>query len=189
MTSPQDTDDWIKGVLAFWFGELGPEDWFASRPDLDATIRDRFAALHARLAAEGVPEVCRRDPRAALAAIIALDQFPRNIHRGQAAAFSTDDLAVSLARNAIDAGFDEAMSDQERQFVYMPLMHSENLADQERCVDLFGRLGNEEGLRYAIEHRDIVRDFGRFPHRNRALGRETTKAERTFLEGHAGYGQ
>jgi uncharacterized protein (DUF924 family) len=164
---------WRDEVLVFWFAELTPEDWYTGKAEVDETIRDRFASLHENLKVAPPSEVWS-DPRTALAAIILFDQFPRNIHRGKAAAFSTDDLALRIARDAIGRGFDAEMSDTEKQFLYMPLMHSETLADQERCVDLF---------------KSLVARFGRFPHRNRALGRATTDAEAAFMEGHKGYGQ
>jgi uncharacterized protein (DUF924 family) len=181
-------DGWQDDVLAFWFGELTEKDWFAGGAELDEKIRDRFAPLYEQLKKELDPDDID-DPRTALAATIALDQFPRHLYRGQAAAFGTDNVAIEIARNAVDRQFDHNLSNQERQFLYMPFMHSEITADQERCVDLFRSLDNEEGLKYAIEHRDIVQKFGRFPHRNKALGRETTEAEHKFMEGHAGYGQ
>src|SRR5690606_22329940 len=109
-------------------------------------------------------------PRTALAAVIVLDQFPRNMFRGQPAAFATDDLALGIARRALDRGFDAKIEQGGKAFLYMPFMHSEVTADQERCVDLFRSLDNESGLKYAIEHRDIVARFGRFPHRNKILG-------------------
>jgi len=180
--------NWADEVLAFWFHELTPEDWFGGKPEVDEKIKARFAGLLEKLA-ENVPPETRTDPRTALAAIIVFDQFPRNIHRRQPGAFATDSVAVSLARNALERGFDATMTAEERQFLYMPFMHSEVLADQERCVDLFKSLGNEESLKYALEHRDIVAKFGRFPHRNRVLGRTTTEAEEEFLSGHSGYGQ
>ena len=129
------------------------------------------------------------DARTALAAIILFDQFPRNMYRRQPAAFGTDDLALGIARRALDKGFDAEVDDEAKPFVYMPFMHSEVLADQERCVDLFRAHGDENNLKYAIDHRDIVAKYGRFPHRNRTLGRESTSGETTFLEGHEGYGQ
>lgn len=179
---------WRDQVLGFWFEELTPEDWYSGKPEVDARISERFAAMHEKLKAAPPPEV-ETDPRAALAAVILFDQFPRNIHRRKPDAFSSDDLAIQIARNALEKGFDAGMSNAEKQFLYMPFMHSETLSDQERCVDLFKSLGSEEGLKYAIEHRDIVARFGRFPHRNRALGRATTEAETAFMEGHKGYGQ
>jgi len=180
--------DWSKDVLRFWFEELTASDWFGGAADLDDRIRTRFGELPGRLARQLPPEVMT-EPMAALAAIIALDQFPRNIHRRRPEAFATDDLAASITRNALEKELDAGMPPAQRQFLYMPLMHSEVLADQERCVGLFKTLGNEDALKYAVEHRDIIARFGRFPHRNRALGRETTAEEAAFLDSHAGYGQ
>ncbi|MCO6389891.1 DUF924 family protein [Aliihoeflea aestuarii] len=179
---------WQNEILTFWFEELTAEEWFAGGSELDAKIKDRFSGLYDELKANLDPRSIE-DARTALAAIIALDQFPRNIYRGQPAAFGTDNVAIEIARNAVDKGFDHGLSKDEKQFLYMPFMHSEISADQERCVDLFRALDNEDGLKYAIEHRDIVQQFGRFPHRNKALGRETSDAEHKFMEGHAGYGQ
>jgi uncharacterized protein (DUF924 family) len=181
-------DGWQDKVLNFWFGELTAEDWFAGGAELDKKISDRFATLYEELRA-GLHPKSIDDARTALAAIIALDQFPRNIYRGQAAAFGTDNVAIEIARNAVDRGYDQGFSKDEKQFLYMPFMHSEISADQERCVDLFRALDNEDGLKFAIEHRDIIQQFGRFPHRNKALGRETSEAEHKFMEGHEGYGQ
>lgn len=179
---------WSEKVLAFWFGELTQEDWFSGGDATDAKIKERFLHLHRDLASSIVPEQID-DPREALAAIIVFDQFPRNMFRRTAAAFATDDVALRIARRAVDNGLDAELNAQEKQFLYMPFMHSEVVSDQERCVDLFKMLGNEEGLKYAIDHRDIVVRFGRFPHRNRSLGRENTQEETAFLEGHDGYGQ
>lgn len=179
---------WHDDLLRYWFKELTPEDWYTAKAETDAAIRDRFLPLYNKMFA-APPEEARSDPDAALAAVILFDQFPRNMFRGQAMAFASDDLAIDLARNALDKGFDEGLSSKRKQFLYMPLMHSEVLADQERCVSLFKTLGNGEGLRYAIEHRDIIARFGRFPHRNRVLGRDSTEDERRFLQEHAGYGQ
>lgn len=179
---------WVDEVLEFWFSELGPADWYAGGEELDRKIESRFAPLHARLKTELLAAAID-DARTALAAVIVLDQFPRNIFRGRAEAFSSDDLAIDIARRALDKGFDAALGNDEKAFLYMPFMHSEVLADQERCIDLFRGLDNEEGLKYAIEHRDIVAEFGRFPHRNRVLGRESSRAELEFLESHPGYGQ
>ncbi|MGY6706806.1 MAG: DUF924 family protein [Rhizobiaceae bacterium] len=179
---------WVDDVLAFWFEELGSADWYAGGDEVDSKIKDRFTDVHLKLKSElSVDEI--DDARTALAAIIVFDQFPRNIYRGLAEAFSTDDMAVQIARRALELELDSAMSDDEKSFLYMPFMHSEILADQERCVDLFRALSNEEGLKFAIEHRDIVAEYGRFPHRNKPLGRESTPAEIAFLESHPGYGQ
>jgi uncharacterized protein (DUF924 family) len=182
------TPEWVDQVLGFWFGELTEKDWFGGSEELDARVRERFEELHASLAGD---ETIRtpQSGREALAAIILFDQMPRNMFRRTPEAFASDAVALSIARHAVDHQLDAGMSAQERQFLYMPFMHSEVVADQERCVDLFRTLDNEEGLKYAIEHRDIVARFGRFPHRNKALGRQSTAEEISFLEGHAGYGQ
>ena len=182
------SETWVDDVLNFWFKEMTPEQWFGGGEGLDDRIRSRFIDLYQELKSTiSVGEV--DDARTALAAIILFDQFPRNMFRGTGAAFGTDDLALGIARRAIDRQFDDEVAPEAKSFVYMPFMHSEVLADQERCVDLFKTLDAEEGLKYAIEHRDIVAQFGRFPHRNKPLGRESTDAEQAFLQSHAGYGQ
>lgn len=179
---------WFDEVLDFWFRELSPQAWFTRDDSVDHICRERFADLHRGLAAD-IPREAFDEPRAALAAVILFDQLPRNMYRGSSQAFASDPLAAQLSRNALDKGFDASMNPQEKQFLYMPLMHSEVLADQERCVMLFKTIGNEEALKYAEQHRDIIAKFGRFPHRNRALGRESSEAEQEFLADHAGFGQ
>ena len=179
---------WHEDVLRFWFEELTPEDWFVAKAETDDLVRKRFGGLLDEMKASPPPEI-DTDPRAALAAVIVFDQFPRNIHRRQPDAFSTDDLALRIARGAMDRDFDANMSNVERQFLYMPFQHSEVMADQERSVDLFKSLDNEEGLKYALEHRDIIARFGPYPHRNGVLGRATTEAEAEFMREHKGFGQ
>jgi uncharacterized protein (DUF924 family) len=188
MTTDAREQSWVNNVLQYWFGELTDDDWFTRKDQTDKAITERFLSLYRSLA-QSVPEQAYSEPRAALAAIIVLDQFPRNMFRGKAEAFATDDLALDLARNALDHQFDAFLEERMRHFLYMPFMHSEVLADQERCVSLFKSLGEGEGAKYAIEHRDIIAQFGRFPHRNKALGRETTSDEKAFLTGHEGFGQ
>ena len=168
-------------VLAFWFRELGPQQRFAKDAAVDAAIRDRFGALHRRLSRE-VPVTWRADPSGLLSAVIVLDQFSRNLHRGSAEAFANDAAALSLARSGLARGDDAVLQRDERHFLYMPIMHSESLADQEECVELMQNLGFKDALDAAIRHRDIVARFGRFPHRNAALGRETTPEEAEFLK-------
>lgn len=188
---PEDTlhhDNWQAEVLSFWFDELTPEDWFSGKTDVDDRIRARFADLPNQVARQ-MDGAEIDDPMQALAAIIVLDQFTRNLHRGKAEAFFHDALAIELARNAVDAELDAGMTEAQKQFLYMPFMHSEIVADQERCVALFRSLGKKDSLDYAIEHRDIIARFGRFPHRNRALGRTSTDAETEFLKSHKGFGQ
>ena len=181
-------ESWVDDVLGFWFDELTYEDWFGGGADLDEKIRSRFLDLYERLKA-GFDAGAVNDPRTALAAILVFDQFPRNMFRKSAAAFGTDDLALAVARHALEQDYDAKLDEKARPFLYMPFMHSEVAADQERCVDLFRGLGENDSLKYAIEHRDIVARYGRFPHRNNALGRNSTEAELTFLKEHAGYGQ
>ncbi|OXT01734.1 hypothetical protein B7H23_01885 [Notoacmeibacter marinus] len=180
--------DWVDDVNSFWFEEFGPKDWFSGSETLDKSIWDRFLPLHERLA-DTVPPLAKAEPKAALAAILVLDQFPRNMFRGTARAFASDALALDLSRHAVAQGFDRSLNKQGRQFLYMPLMHSETLADQDRSVECFKALGSDEGLRFAEEHREIIGRFGRFPHRNEVLGRESTEAERVFLAEADSYGQ
>jgi len=177
---------WADDVLRFWFEELKPDDWFTRKDETDETIRRRFLDLWRELRI-AIPAAAVLERDAALAATITFDQFPRNMFRGTAEAFATDPLALAVARNAIQDGFDKDMPQERKHFLYMPFMHSEALDDQERCIALFGP---ETGhAKYAVGHRDIIARFGRFPHRNRALGRESSEEELAFLSGHKGFGQ
>jgi uncharacterized protein (DUF924 family) len=166
---------WVAEILAFWFGELGEKQWFAGDEAVDARIRDRFAALHAQLADGDEPRPTT--PREALATVLVLDQFSRNLHRGDARAFAADARARRLATQAIERGDDAALPPAQRLFLYLPFEHSENLADQDRAVALIGALGNANWTRYTQAHRALIERFGRFPHRNAALGRESTADE------------
>jgi uncharacterized protein (DUF924 family) len=163
-------------VLAFWFAD--PGRWWRKDAVFDAEVRARFLGLHAAIAAGACGE-WPETPRGALAYVIVLDQFSRNIFRDSARMYETDEIALAAARRALDRGFDQELSDDERMFLYMPFMHSENIADQERCVTLFSPL--EQWVRYAEQHRNIIREFGRFPHRNALLGRPSTPEELAFL--------
>ena len=167
-------------VLDFWFGRLKREDWFKRSDPLDEEISYQFRDLHLALARGGV-EAWRETPENRLAAIIVLDQFPRNIYRGTPLAFATDWMALREAKLAVSAGADAEIPADRRAFVYLPFEHSEDLADQQRSVALFETLGDPEYLDYARRHLEVVRDFGRFPHRNAFLGRETTNAELDYL--------
>ncbi|PRD41636.1 DUF924 domain-containing protein [Phyllobacterium phragmitis] len=183
--------NWKADILDFWFGEIGPKEWFESTPELDGDIRTRFLERHeaiARKAAEDSTALAE-DANTALAAIIALDQFPRNMFRGTARAFATDSLALAVARHAVDRELHHQLPREKRAFLYLPFEHSEDPADQERSVALFTELGDEEGLKYAVDHRDIIARFGRFPHRNVILNRANTAEEEAFLLTHKGYGQ
>lgn len=167
-------------VLTFWFEELTPGDWFKGGEELDATIRERFSALHARVAAN---EFWRQriDSRMLLAEVIVLDQFSRQIYRDSAQAFAYDGQALAFAQQAITAGFDVEYSADEKQFLYLPFMHSESARIHEDALVFFEALGNEESLKFEKIHQDIIDRFGRYPHRNKALGRETTAEEADYL--------
>ncbi len=168
-------------IVSFW-RDAGYERWFEPDETFDETIRSRFLAPH-EAAARGDLAAWQDSPEGALALVILLDQFSRNMFRGTARAFAADPLARAVADHALARGFDQAVDETMRVFFYLPFMHSELISDQERCVVLFDALGDTEQSRYAIIHRDIIRRFGRFPHRNRVLGRETTPAEQEFLDG------
>ena len=171
---------WVGAVLEFWFEELREADWFVRSETIDARIRDRFLELHATLSQAGDTE--GTSARTSLAAVIVLDQFPRNLFRGTARAFTSDDLARRVARQAIARGFDQAMTPEQRLFLYLPFEHSEDPADQALSVELIRRLGRDDLTRYAEAHKAIIDRFGRYPHRNAALGRTSTAAELEFLQ-------
>lgn len=172
----------IDEILAFWFAEGRVAQWFERSLAFDREVAERLAPLHERAAA-GELDHWAAEPRGALALVILLDQVPRNLFRGTARAFESDAKARAVSHAALAAGHDAALSaEAERLFLYLPFEHSENLADQERSVALFSRLSDPGWLRYAELHREIVARFGRFPHRNAALGRETTSEEAAFLQ-------
>jgi uncharacterized protein (DUF924 family) len=168
-------------VLSFWRA-AGEDKWFAKDDAFDAAIRAKFLATY-ESAAAGELGGWERSAEGALALCIVLDQFPRNMFRGSARAFAADPLAREVAGRAIARGFDRAVPGKEWQFFYLPFEHSESLADQERCSDLFRAAGDAELLKWADLHADIIRRFGRFPHRNAVLGRPTTPEEEEFLAG------
>ncbi len=167
---------WIDAVLQFWFVQHGPRQWFARDPAFDALLHERFGALHARVAA-GVEPQSVETPREALATILVLDQFSRNLHRGDPRAFAHDARARALATAALEQRHDARLAPAERLFLYLPFEHSEDLADQHRAVALVEALGVADWTRYAIAHRDLIARFGRFPHRNAVLGRASTPEE------------
>ncbi len=176
-------------VLSFWLDELGESDWYNPSSELDAEIRRRFepAWQEARAGAWGL---WLTYPSGTLAYIILTDQFPRNMFRGEARAFATDKPALAAAKFAIERKWDLRIDEPGRQFFYLPLMHSENLCDQDHCVRLIcERLseGASDNLLHARAHREVIRMFGRFPYRNEALGRSTTEPEKAFAE-RGGYG-
>ena len=167
-------------ILAFWRA-AGPDKWFEPDDVFDGEIRARFAATY-EAAARRALDHWQESTDGTLALLILLDQFPRNLFRGEARAYATDTQARAVADRALSRGIDREFPADERQFFYLPFMHSENVADQERCIALYGRSADAEGLRHAEIHADIIRRFGRFPHRNRALGRTTTLDEQAFLD-------
>lgn len=169
-------------MLDFWLVQTPADKRFAVDPALDAEIARRFGALHTELAA-GVPTAWTTTPRRLLAAVIVLDQFSRNLHRGSGAAFAQDAAARALVRKALARGDDAAFDTVQRQFLYLPLMHSEAVADQTQSVALYAASGDADTLRFAEMHRDVVVRFGRFPGRNAALGRENSDEERAWLAG------
>lgn len=182
MVTPQE-------VLTYWVDEVGPEGWYNSTPELDAEIRNKFQAAWQE-AREGACGLWLTSPVGAIGYIILTDQMPRNMFREDADAFSTDQSARAAAKLAIDRGWDMRIPEPERQFFYLPLMHSENLIDQDRAVRLFKSKMPETGasnLRHARAHREIIRQFGRFPYRSEALDRMRTKAEQDWMEA-GGYG-
>ncbi len=167
-------------VLSFWFEECTSEDWFRSTVNLDEEIGRRFRDTHLALAA-GVTDLWRATPESRLAAIIVLDQFPRNVYRGTPLAFATDGLALLEAKAALEVGADREVPAERRIFFYLPFEHAENLAEQDRAVALFQSLGMDEQIDYALQHRAVIAAYGRFPHRNAMLGRVSTEAEKDYL--------
>jgi uncharacterized protein (DUF924 family) len=169
------------GIVTFW-REAGPKRWFEKDQAFDAEIRLRFLVTH-EAAAAGKLTAWEQDAQGALALLILLDQFPRNMFRGSARAFASDPLARAVAAGALVRGFDAQAPEAMRSFFFLPFEHSEDLADQERCIALNKAAGDADGLKWAEIHADIIRRLGRFPHRNAALGRATTPEEQAFLDG------
>jgi uncharacterized protein (DUF924 family) len=172
-------------VVAFW-REAGVAKWFNGGPEFDAQCRERFLDAHFAAARR---ELARwaGDAEGALALVLLLDQIPRNAFRGSAHAFATDGLAREVARNAIEAGFDQRVDPALRLFFYMPFEHSEDMADQDRSLQLFVAMNDAGYLDYARRHREVISRFGRFPHRNAALGRASTPEELAWLDAGGGF--
>ena len=173
------------GIVGFW-RDAGPAKWFAKDDAFDAELRARFLDEHFA-AARREREALLDDADGALALILLLDQVPRNVFRDSAHAFATDPLAREYAQRALDAGFDTTVDPALRIFFYMPFEHSEAMADQDRTVALVETLGDATYLKYAEAHRDVIRRFGRFPHRNRALARVNTAEEQDWLDAGGGF--
>ena len=167
-------------VIAFW-RDAGQDRWFKPDAGFDAQIRERFLGTH-EAAAAGRLDERQQTADGTLALLILLDQFPRNMFRGDARSFATDARALALAKRAIDKGMDAKLPPQQRAFIYLPFQHSEDAADQARSVALFTALGNPLNLDFALRHQTVVDRFGRFPHRNGTLGRDSTDDERAYLK-------
>ncbi|WAP68260.1 DUF924 family protein [Jiella pelagia] len=167
-------------IVDFW-REAGPKRWFEKDEAFDETIRQRYGDLY-EMAARGDLDHWAEDANGALALIILLDQFPRNMYRGSPLAFATDAKALEIARLALARGDHEIVAEDVNQFLAMPLMHSEAHADQEECIAWMERIGGPDNTKFAEKHRDIIAKFGRFPHRNEVLGREPTEEEQAFLD-------
>jgi uncharacterized protein (DUF924 family) len=168
-------------IVVFW-RDAGPDRWFEKDAAFDKEIVDRFLATH-EAAAAGKLSDWEQTAQGSLALLILLDQFPRNMFRGDARAFATDALALAVAAGGIVRGFDARVPATMRGFFYLPFEHSEDLADQERGIAFYKASGDADGLKWAEIHADIIRRFGRFPHRNAVLGRATTAGEQAFLDG------
>ncbi len=169
-------------VLDFWFEQLSPQQWFSVDAKIDELISNQFSAL-LQQAVSGELFAWREQAQASLAEIIILDQFSRNIHRGQAGAFANDSLALCLAQQAVAKGFDKQLNLSQRSFLYMPYMHSESLVIHQQAEQLFKAPGLENNYQFELKHKVIIERFGRYPHRNQILGRESSPEEIAFLAG------
>jgi len=167
-------------ILNFWFVEHGEADWFGGKPEFDAVLAERFTETHAA-AARGEAAWWRATPSGRLAEIIVLDQFSRQLHRKRPEAFAADAMALRLAQEAVGVGDDMRVEPRRRMFLYMPYMHSEDLAVHNEAIRLFTALGDEETLKFEVMHRDCIARFGRYPRRNAALGRVSTPAEIEYI--------
>lgn len=175
-------------ILSFWFSKEVQPLWFNSTPELDNEIKTRFEGLWHQVQSDkqadtpaGIVADWSQSPAGALALCILLDQFPLNMFRGQSASFQTEFQAISIAKQAINNGFDQQISHEQQMFLYMPLMHSEVLADQNLSVELFSKAGLIQNIRFAKHHQSLIKRFGRFPHRNAMLGRTSTPEEVIYL--------
>ncbi len=173
-------------IIDFWYSDRMAGHWYRSNAELDGEIRDRFASVWRR-ASDGELDHWRETAEGCLALCIVLDQFPLNMFRGQAESFATEEQAVRVVKHALAAGLDKQLPYERREFLYMPLMHSESLADQEMAVKLFEAAGLDSNLKFARHHRDIIHRFGRFPHRNEILGRTSSEPELVYLAGEGAF--
>lgn len=176
--------NWPAEILSFWFEELDPKDWWAKSDTTDDQIRERFLELWEEQKSKTADDFLTA-PETALAAVILFDQFPRNMFRDSADAFSTDHLAQQIAEKAVDLELDAQLPEDQRAFLYMPFMHAEDIQLQNRSVTLFTKLGSNQ--KFANEHRDVIAKFGRFPHRNAVLGRQTRDGEQAAIDAGASW--
>jgi uncharacterized protein (DUF924 family) len=170
----------IKDLVTFWFSEPVKKLWFNSTPEFDAQLKEKYLNLVER-AERGELDDWAAQAQGALALVIILDQLPLNIFRQQARSFATESKARDIAAQAVEKALDQQLDPEQKAFLYLPFMHSEHLADQDRAVELFEEAGLNENLRFAKHHRELIRRFGRFPHRNKILGRENTPEETAYL--------
>lgn len=176
--------DWPRQILSFWFDEHGDADWFGGGPEFDAEVAERFSGWRDALRSQPV-EAFLEHADTALAAIILFDQVPRNAFRGTAEAFATDHIALGIARHAVELGFDAGLDKDQRLFLYLPFEHSEDRNDQRESVRLISSLKDQRLLQFALDHQEMIERFGRFPHRNKALGRADREGEaEAVADGH-----
>jgi len=174
-------DDLIQDILQFWFAQESRSKWFNSTPEFDELIRQRFEKAWGQARAESFDHWVQ-EPDGALALVIVLDQFPLNMFRADARQYSTEAHARVIAGHAIDQGLDEKLDITQRAFLYLPFMHSESIEEQERSIELYQKAGLDDNLRFAKHHRDVIKRFARFPHRNEVLGRQSTVEEIEYLK-------
>lgn len=175
--------DTKREVLAFWFEESSPAQWFQKNDAFDTDIKERFYVTY-EMAASGLCEDWKKDADGCLALCLVLDQFPRNMFRNDSRAFETDSAALLVAKEAIHKGFDQILTPVKRRFLYLPFEHSEDLQNQKRSVELFKSMKDSDplGYEYALRHKDVIEKYGRFPHRNKVLCRDNTPAEEEYLK-------
>jgi uncharacterized protein (DUF924 family) len=181
MNTLQKDDELVAEIIDFWFSDEVQPMWFNSTPEFDALLRERYEQIWGRARA-GVYDHWAQEPLSALALVIILDQFPLNMFRQDARQYSTETHARAIAGQLIESGRDQLLSSQQKAFLYLPYMHSEKLQDQDFAVEMYQQAGLEDNLRFAHHHRDVVKRFGRFPHRNEVLGRQSTEQEIEYLK-------
>tara|TARA_R110001606_G_scaffold212905_1_gene360708 strand:+ start:3593 stop:4141 length:549 start_codon:yes stop_codon:yes gene_type:complete len=176
--------NWPDEILSFWFQELDPKDWWAKSDAIDQLIQKNFLDLWEEQKSKTADDFLN-SPETALAAVLLFDQFPRNMFRDSADAYSTDHLAQQIAEKAVDLELDAQLPEDQRAFLYMPFMHAEDMRLQTKSVALFTKLGSNE--KFANEHRDVIAQFGRFPHRNKVLGRQNRPGEQAAIDNGASW--